>query len=172
MAALAVVLGVEDSLALDLGTAVVTGATGLAGHDVLHGELVVAELALFFEDLVVVAIIAGRAGIDMQLVGEERMLEILFVLLGLEDDVPAVFFFLGGGRFSHDHAGKARPGILDGERCMDSENGHSDQDCCRGQVSEDFDVVSCIFLLDWVPHFNCCKRGIQHLRGLINRIFY
>ena len=59
VATLAVVLGMKDSLPLDLASAVVTGATGLAGHDVFHGELVVAELALFFEDPVVVAIIAG-----------------------------------------------------------------------------------------------------------------
>ena len=59
MTALAVVLGMEDGLVLDHGTPIVAGSAGLARHDVFHGELVVAELALFFEDPVVVAIIAG-----------------------------------------------------------------------------------------------------------------
>ena len=59
MATLAVVLGMKDSLPLDLASAVVTGATGLAGHDVFHGELVVAELPFLLEDLVIVAIVAG-----------------------------------------------------------------------------------------------------------------
>jgi len=110
MATLAVVLGMKDSLPLDLASAVVTGATGLAGHDVFHGELVVAELALFFENLVVMAIIAGRAGIDMQLVGEERVLEVLLVLLDLEDDVPTVFFSWAAADFTT--IALAKPGSL------------------------------------------------------------
>ena len=95
MTALAVVLGMEDGLVLDHGTPIVAGSAGLALHDVLHGELVVAELALAFEDLVVMTIFAGRAGVEMELVAEDRVPELLLVLLHLEDDVSPMLFFLG-----------------------------------------------------------------------------
>ena len=61
MTALAVVLGMEDGLVLDHGTPIVAGSAGLALHDVLHGELIVADLAFTLEDLVIVTIFAGRA---------------------------------------------------------------------------------------------------------------
>ena len=59
VALFAVVLGMEDGLALHQGAAVVTSSAGLACHDVLHGELISTELAFLLEHLVVVATFAG-----------------------------------------------------------------------------------------------------------------
>ena len=97
MTALAVVLGMEDGLVLDHGTPIVAGSAGLALHDILHGELVVADLAFALENLVIVAVLAGRAGIEMELVAEDRVSEFLPVLLHLEDDVSPMLFFLRAG---------------------------------------------------------------------------